>query len=528
MKRDNITTVLSKFAKLLHLPVTDQTFYEQLLIHPEYPSLLAVSDILSAYNVDNSAYRVGPEELKNVPTPFIAHTTINEGDFVLVKSREDEQLVLHSEKFNGSKLSLKEFSEIFNGVVLVAEPLPASEGKGTVVENLKGAKSLLIGFSAFLVLILGLCYHTTFFHNLEWATTALVLFKIIGLCTSVLLLIQSIDFANPLVQKLCQGGGNSDCNAILSSKAAKVFDWLTWSEVGFFYFSGTLLFVLFDNSGAEKWHLMTLLTIASLPFTVYSIVYQARIAKQWCVLCCAVQAILWLELMPLLSNSPNFWNLRGLQDAGLLSSALIAFSIPVLLWVSLKPYLIQLQQLHPLRQQLQKFKYNSDSFNQMLTSSPRFVQPDEDWSIVLGSKDANNVLTMVSNPYCPPCAAMHRELHQLIAQKPDLQARIVFTANNTDEDRQTAVSRHMMTLNGRSDKTLVQNALLDWYDQKQKSYDAWSKVYPAEINEDDFNKLEKQKEWCRMAEINATPTILLNGYPIPEYYELTNLKYMLD
>jgi len=150
-----------------------------------------------------------------------------------------------------------------------------------------------------------LVFHTTYFTNLSWQIILLTLFKTAGLITSILLLIQSIDSNNPLVQVLCQGGGKTDCNAILSSKAAKVpipiaiGIELTWSEVGFFYFAGTWLLLLFGGGSPAIWQALALLNFISLPYTVYSIYYQARVAKQWCVLCCTVQALLWLEFFSL-------------------------------------------------------------------------------------------------------------------------------------------------------------------------------------------------------------------------------------
>jgi predicted DsbA family dithiol-disulfide isomerase len=135
---------------------------------------------------------------------------------------------------------------------------------------------------------------------------------------------------------------------------------------------------------------------------------------------------------------------------------------------------------------------------------------------------------MVTNPYCPPCAKTHKLLDELLDQRGDIQARIVFTANNTDEDIKTPVSRHLMALNELADKTIVKRALNDWYEQKQKDYKAWANVYPVELNEADFNKLDNQKDWCKMAEVTATPTLLLNGYRLPKLYQLSDLKYMLE
>lgn len=65
----------------------------------------------------------------------------------------------------------------------------------------------------------------------------------------------------------------------------------------------------------------------------------------------------------------------------------------------------------------------------------------------------------------------------------------------------------------------IKKALHDWYEQKQKSYEAWAKVYPVQLDEKEYVKLDKQSTWCEMAEIKTTPTFLLNGYRLLESYE---------
>jgi uncharacterized membrane protein len=340
-----------------------------------------------------------------------------------------------------------------------------------------------------------------------------------------LLLIQSIDSNNPLIQKLCQGKGKTNCNAILSSKAAQVFNGLTWSEVGFTYFAGTWLNLVFGNHSGSLWEVLLILNVVSLPYTFYSIYFQARIAKQWCLLCCTVQALLWLEFVPLLAASGHSFSL---PDYSVMLNLFCAFLFPFLIWKFLKPTLMKAQLVHPLKVQLQKFKYNPRLFESLLLNQPRFAQPGEEWSIVLGNAGADNIITMVTNPYCSPCGNAHRQLHDLLEQNSNLQARIIFTASNEDGDIQTPVSRHLMTLHGLADKEVVKNALSDWYEQKQKNYQAWTKTYPVELKETEYNKINEQKAWCEMAEITATPTFLLNGYRLPGLYQLPNLKYMLE
>jgi protein-disulfide isomerase len=290
------------------------------------------------------------------------------------------------------------------------------------------------------------------------------------------------------------------------------------------------LLLLFGGTSAFNWQALAVLNFISLPYTIYSIYYQARVAKQWCVLCCTIQALLWLEFVPLalhVYQSPlSFLSFRG-EGLAEAATLFICLLLPIIIWQMLKPLFLKLQQLRPVKNQLRRLKYNTEMFNKLLTEQPKFSQPDDDWSIVLGNVEAGTIITMVSNPYCPPCSKTHQELDDWLNRMDDVQLRIVFTANNNDNDIKTPVTRHLMALNELKDKTIVKRALHDWYEQKQKSYEAWAKLYPVELDEKKYNTLVKQKEWCDLAEIKATPTLLVNGYRLPEAYRLHDIKYML-
>jgi protein-disulfide isomerase len=194
----------------------------------------------------------------------------------------------------------------------------------------------------------------------------------------------------------------------------------------------------------------------------------------------------------------------------------------------LKPFLLKAQQVQPMKEQLKSFKYNTELFNLMMADQPKYAMPDESWSIVLGNVEANNIITMVTNPYCPPCARAHKLLDELTEQKGNIQARIVFSALNREDDEKTPVARHMMALYGNENKNLLRQAMHDWYDEKQKNFEVWAKKYPIDTDESQFYKLDKQRDWCDLIGLTATPTLLLNGRVLPSIYKLSDLKYMVE
>ncbi|MDB5116381.1 MAG: hypothetical protein JWQ79_1873 [Mucilaginibacter sp.] len=407
MQRDNIARVINLLIGELRIPVTFNSVEGEIARHPEYNSMLAISDVLNHWRISNAAYELTFEELiaAEIPAPFIAHLSPKGGGFVLVNRVNEKEVVITTEQQANRQLSLEEFKNLYSGSILIAEKDEQSGeadyaikrrkeqlGKIRIPFVIAGAVTILMAY-----LFLNSPYLTTF----NWQATLLILFKTTGLITSILLLMQSIDTNNPLIQKLCGGDNSKDCNAILSSKAAKITDELSWSEVGFFYFAGTWLILLFNTTNTGLMQMLALLNVVSLPYTFYSIYYQWRVAKQWCRFCCAVQGLLWLEFLAFLPSLTHGLQVPGLHEW---SSLLIGMAAPVLAWVFIKPYLSLSKQIDPLKQELRKFKYNTDLFNKLLKDEVKYALPNDEHSIIIGNREAEHIITMVSNPYCQPCS----------------------------------------------------------------------------------------------------------------------------
>ncbi|PWK80343.1 hypothetical protein LX99_00808 [Mucilaginibacter oryzae] len=134
---------------------------------------------------------------------------------------------------------------------------------------------------------------------------------------------------------------------------------------------------------------------------------------------------------------------------------------------------------------------------------------------------------MVTNPYCSHCSNIHALLKDWIERNPNLQLRIVFAALNHEQDPRMPVARHLMMLNNITDKQVVENALNAWYLQDNKNYKEWAKSYPTIFNDNASEQISKQYEWCQMAEIKATSTILVDGHRLPDNYQLQDIRYLL-
>ncbi|SDT43497.1 Thioredoxin [Mucilaginibacter mallensis] len=523
MKKDNIISVLHLLIKELHIPVTSQSVEDELQKHPEFNSLLGISDVLNNWNVPNVAYALSFDELSDadITDPFIAY--LSEKQFALVHSLDSKKAIVSDETWSRYVLPIDEFKRKYAGTILVAEKDHDSGERNYVANRQKEiAAKLRIPF------VITSCIIFTFFfilhksdrYDFNGDVIFLNAIKLLGLTTTILLLIQSVDATNPLIQKLCGGDDNENCNAILSSKSAKITDQLNWSELGFFYFSGTWLALFFigDNSVMR---VLAILNLMCLPYTFYSIYYQWRIAKQWCKFCCVVQGLLWLEFGGFLPFLMNTIKLPSLAEW---ANLIITMMIPIILWIFVKPYIVLSGQVQPLILQLRNFKYSSDLFNKMLHSGAKYSLPKEEYSLIIGNRQAEHTITMVSNPYCQPCSKAHTAM-EWIHSRNDVKLQVVFVVNKDDDDKKVGVVTRLMSLQSEQNDLSLKFALDDWYENK--NYESWTKRHPVKNLASYSEALQKQSEWCSIAEVAATPTIFINGRKLPANYQPEDIKYLI-
>ena len=524
-KQPNAIAVTELLVKAMGIKVSRTTIEKSLQDHPEFPSLLALSDCLSEWHLPNQAYNIAKTDYDptDLEYPFIAHSKANGGIFMLVHDIVGKQVIYSDEHHYKASYTEEEFLKRWSGIALHAT---SNSKSGEADYQTKNAAAFIAKLKV-PALVITLLLAIVFSLNWQEINLGYSLFlglKLAGITVSIILLMHSIDANNPFVQNLCSLGNKNNCNAILKSDAAKVTKWLSWSEVGFFYFTGSFLALLFTSNTLS---LLLWLNVLAMPYTIYSISYQYR-HKNWCVLCCTVQVLLGLEFLNNLTLNNSSYNLEAqpITLAAIIALA-ISFLLPILVWSFLKPLLLKTAQYQPLKQQLKKFKYNSSLFNQVLTNQACYAVPDDLMPIVLGNPNAETTITMVSNPFCGPCATAHAELDQWLAIRDDIKLKIIFTTADHDDDEKTKVARHATALSLLKDTQLLENALNDWYTQGSKKYEAWAQKYPIMFNGEMKIVTEKQKAWCKLTEIAFTPTILVNGYKLPEPYRLEDIKYLL-
>lgn len=254
-----------------------------------FKSLFGLKKLLEEYGVESTGVKFhSPDSLRTIPPPFLAQKGCG---FVTVTGMYPGA-VEYLEDGERKSEPYESFRDSWKGVALLCYPTDdAAEpdyGKHRFTEIAGKAKTALLVFSlAFIFIYLLIRGHLL--SNL-W-NIPIIIFDCCGLYVSYLLLLKQLNIKSAAADKMCGVIQAEGCNTVLSTSASKFFGLFGWSEVGFAYFSVSLIsLLLFPDSSPS----LAAINICCLPFSIWSVWYQKTRAKAWCTLCLTVQSLLWL------------------------------------------------------------------------------------------------------------------------------------------------------------------------------------------------------------------------------------------
>jgi len=533
----NCDQICAQFCKQLNVSVTETTIRKEITEHPDYPSLLSISDALSSYKMENLSLKTTIDNFYKLPTPFIAQIRGEKSKytlFAIVNSISTDQTInwYNPENKRDEFISLSKFEEFFTGYVMLAE---ADEKSGEQDFEKKRKEERTINFwngaiaisfpLLFIFISIFSIYRLGFLNSILPIGYGFV--TLLGAIIGAMLLLFEIDQFNPTLQKVCHAGKKTNCAAILNSKASRIFG-ISWGNIGFTYFCGVLISLLLSGIVNQKaLSIAAWLNLAALPYVLFSVYYQWKIAKQWCPMCLIVQLMLVLQCIIALSG--NFYQLLTLIEFPILSIFILSFIIVFITVQLLIPALIKAKEGKYTHQELQRLKHDPITFEAQLSKQKQITEATKGLGLSLGEADAPIKLVKVCNPYCAPCAKAHLIIEDLLNNNPNIQLQIIFTATTAEDDYRNLPVKHFLAIDQKGDKELLYKSLNDWYLMEEKKINVFKENYPVDkelLNE--TSKIKAMDEWCEKVNIAFTPTFFINGYQLPEMYNVSDLKYFLS
>lgn len=535
-KKDNYSTVAFLLLKELNVPVTMASLKKLLHEHPDYPSLLSISDVLNNYGVATLSLKIDINQLHQLTGPVLVQMEGSYGApyFTLVRAINNNQIEVYDLPENKWRIQAEEdFTYKWSGIVLLAEAGTEAGEKDYKLHLQKEKRDDVLGIAALLVLpalTVAACATIIYANGSIGILPALFTFlTLLGTATGALLLWYGLDAYNPVIRQICSGGSKKvDCNAVLHSKAAQIAG-VSWSEIGFTYFTGSLFFLLFSGiADPPALFLLSWLNVLALPYTVFSVYYQWHIVKQWCRMCLTVQVLLALQFVVACTGG---WHSvpAGTITPGQVVAFLLSFLIPFLSIYFLQPALKNVKEAKIHQRSLIRLKHDPRVFYALLEKQKKIEHATDGLGILMGNPKARTQLIKVCNPYCGPCARAHPEIDLLLEQNNDLQVQVIFTASYSENDIIVKTVKHLLAVAQKGDQELLGQAMDDWYLTERKDYELFAQKYPmnGELKKQD-DKIETMRDWCKKTHIAFTPTFFVNGYQLPDIYSVADLKYFLS
>lgn len=519
---NTLTYLVLELLQKNNILIDSQELNFQIQSHPSYPSLHSITGVLSHFNIENVAIRVpvNSETLSELPKCFLAEIEIDDIKHLVLVNKTGRDYKLVFDKKNNKIISETLFLEQFTGVIVVVE----NDKTKSTSKTIKSDYTKLLAYVTAVLFIL-----VFFFLKPNLIVSVHYLLSILGVATSILIIQHDLGMSSTIVNSICsQESKTTNCNAVLNSKGAQLFNAIKLRDVCIIYFSAisvSWFLLLLSKTG---YSIVFGFSILAIPAIIYSIYYQAVITKAWCILCLTVVVILVSQVMLAL-----FAGLPQMDFSKLhLSSLIILVSIVSIsaFWLFIASKLEKEKNYNILKIEATKFKRNYSIFKNLLYEhKPIDTRVTNASEIVFGNKKSSLKLLVITNPFCGFCKDVHLLVENLLRKYSDqisITIRFNINTQNSESELVRTTSRLLEIYNMEEEQTCLK-AMHDIY--VKKDFQEWIKLFGDCENPLQYQEvLSKEREWCLKNQINFTPELLINGVVYPKVYKKEDLWYFID
>lgn len=484
--------------------------------HPHKTNLYGLSEMLSTYGIENAGVRIEDKsQLSEIETPFIAHFG---SDFVVV-TRIEEGQVHYYWKGKPIKLPKDQFEQAWTGVALLVE---TNEQSIEPDYSAHRREELFDSFSrgVLLLSVVGLIGLGVFQSALwsSWSILMLFFLNLLGLVISYFVVLKQLHIKGTYADKVCSLFSKSDCNNVLESDAAMLMGTIHWSEIGLGYFvSSVLLMLLFPWSASY----LVWISLCALPYSFWSVWYQRVRAKQWCPLCLMAMGVFWSLFI--VSWLGDLFVVPSFEWASLCWIGVL-FALPVTAIHLLVKPLSESRKLRQITYEINHLKANESLFLALLQQQSRYSVSLSDSGILFGNREAPVLISVLTNPHCEPCARMHTRIDQFLKQCGDKYCvQYLFSSFNPslDESNKALIAAYQDNT-----KEKAVEIFNEWFASGKREKDTFFSKHNLQATPEVEVEFARHEAWKQQTQLRSTPTILINGYVLPENYKIEDLLMM--
>lgn len=493
---------------------------EEILNHPDYPSLISLVDFVESGKIGISVIKSDINNVKKINYPAIAH----------INKPGDNSLIIVNDPSEWGKNN--ELIENWSGVVIypVGEMIWYNDQYQEYLKNIK-AKRIIFSF----LLFTGTLFWILFlFSKLGALYNIFALFSLLGIIISCFLFGTELGYKNEMVVRVCAslGGG---CEGVIKDSTTWRVGGISIAAFSLIYFSTQFVCILVEYIWQLVGGTIFLISLASIIIAFWSVYTQAKILKKWCILCLAIVATLVTQFIISLfaiNDGSGF----GFLIFPSRTFFLLGLFIFLLVFVTLFIFLKSFQQIVLINKnnkadsiELRKWKRDASLFMRQWESEPKInTEIAEDVLSILYNPSVPIIITAVCNPYCLPCANAHKELDRIISlyhDKVGLQIRFICPFENRADSHTRVVESILRKASELKDFDSKKRMLSDWFEWMDLK--KWESIWLPNTSINVDKQLIGHNSLAEMARIQFTPTFYLNGRRIPLRYSLRDIELII-
>lgn len=506
---------LFQYLKKENIAIDQQEFIFQIKSHTEYPSLLAISDTLSFFNVQNIVIKLDFGDIVHLPKNFIA---------LIKKNNEQPFLTLIEKNTQGFKYqygkkeliaSETEFKDLYKDVVLVAETEVNDKVKTT--SNFKTSTLIIMCFLLYIIFL--------FVNQSNLLIFLFSFLSLIGIYFSVQAILKEVGVETKFSASVCNLSASSDCDAVIKSIGVDSLGKFNYSNfsLAFFIAQFLLFFVAQVASKVDAFfNFQFYLLLSSIPITILSIYHQVKIAKKWCTICLLIIGLLYSQIGVVYSVNTSFLKINSL----VVLVFLFFFSISYFLLMVIKDVLKVKNEQKVALIEAYRFKRNNNLFQLALTNSQTVEVEANSSSLLVGNPKAELKITLITNPFCGFCKEAHQiieKIFKIYKEKICINFHFNYNIENKDEVSKT-IHHSFVELYFSQGQESFMSALQKWFEEKITPV-----IENFTMNELRINQILNQQFIINQNNnINFTPCIVINDKIYPKFYDRKDLIYYLQ
>ena len=505
---------LFKYLKKEGIHVDQNEFNFQIQSHPEYPTLLSISDTLSFFKIKNIAAKIEAEVIKSLPDNFIALVDDKKSSPFLSFIEKNQDVYKYTTDEKAISISSNEFNKLFGNIVLLAEK-PESEAKKPENKN-----SLYI-----LLVIFGIIYlSAVFIGGFYFSAFLFIILSSLGVFLSIEAISHELGISTKFSEAICTTAISTDCDAVINSTKSKLFEFFNFSDTSITFFVAQLLGFLFFSMAhlTDEFYTLTFISLLfSVPVTAFSIYQQKVVVKKWCPICLGIILIIYAEMAgtPFLAHNSISITITSVIYFS------FAFVTSFIVSTTLKKLIKNNFKLKTEIAENNRFKRNYSLFKMALLASDKInYTAINSGNIILGNPDATLRIVVILSPFCSHCKSTHAVVKKILELYKDIVAihiRFHFDAEHADE-KSKKVHQKFVNIHLKKGGDTFVKALHEWFSEKDVTkLDAHGDETMDEIKVNAI--LAEQYLRNKENKIRFTPTIIINDYLFPSQYDKKNL-----